>query len=143
MTINVVHGGFVRMSFVVNSGSSDIQKGEVVELLASGEVRRFDSSSTTSVKGLALDAYQGTASTSADSLKRAPSGNRVTVLLDEAVVETDQITSGVTFSPNEAVYPTDSAGEVTDQTTVSHVIGKALTQTPWTNTLTWFFSVQY
>jgi hypothetical protein len=143
MAINVLHGGYVRYSFEVNADSSDIAKGEVVELLSSGEVRRFTGTSTTSVKGLALEAYSSTDSTSADSLLGVPSGDRVSVLLDEAVVETDEITSGITFSPNDKVYATSNAGDITDDDTVDHVIGKALTQTPWTETVTWFFTVQY
>ena len=131
------------MSFEVDSTSGDFVAGEVVELMSNGNVRAFTGTTTTSVKGLALEPIPSTSATSADSKVGVPSGNYVSVLLDEAVVETDQITSGITFSPNDSVYPTSSAPEITDETTVSHVLGKALTQTAWTSTLTWLFTVQY
>ncbi len=143
MTMNVVHGGFVRMSFKVASDSNDFVAGDVLELQADGTVKAHAGTSTSTVKGLALEKKPSTTTTSADSKKGVPSGDQVAVLLDEAVVETDEITSGITFSPNDTVYPTSGDEKITDANTVSHVIGKALTQTAYGSTVTWFFSVQY
>lgn len=143
MSLNVVHGGFVRWSATVDATSAAFSAGDVLELMSNGNVRANAGASTTSVKGLALEDKPSSTATSADSKTMPPNGAKVSLLLDEAVVESDQITSGITFEPNGAVYVESAAATITDQNTVNHVIGKSLTYTPWTSTLTWFFSVQY
>ena len=142
MTINVVHGGLIRMSFPLDSDSGAFSAGGCVELTAAGEVRAFTGSSTTSVKGIALANKVDLTSTSADSKLGVPSGDQVEVLLDEAVIETDQTDSGVTWSPNDTVYPC-ATGELTDSNGVDHVLGKALAQKTWSETALLFFSAQY
>jgi hypothetical protein len=141
--INVLHGGLVRWSASVDSSSADFVAGDVLELMSNGNVRAVAGTSTTSVKGLALEAIPSTTATSADSKLGVPSGDRVSMLLDIAVVQTDNITSGITFEPNGTVYPETSTHTITDQSSVNQVLGKALTYTPWTQTATWLFSVQY
>lgn len=143
MSINVVHGGFVRWSAAVDSSSGAFSAGDVLELMANGNVRSHAGTSTTAVKGLALEDKPSSTATSADSKTMPPTSTKVSILLDVAVVETDNITSGITFEPNGSVYPETSAHTITDQTTVNHVLGKALNYCPWTSTATWLFSVQY
>ena len=142
MTINVVHGGLIRMSFPVDASSADFTAGALLELTAAGTVRAFQDTSATSVKGLALEAKPSTAATSATSKLGVPSGSQVSMLLDIAIVETDATSSGITFSPNDTVYPC-ATGDITDANSVNHVLGKALAQKAWTDKALILLDVQY
>ena len=143
MSLKILHGGLIRATFDVASGSGAFDKGNVLELDSAGEAK-LSASSAYAARGLAVEKQRSSTATSADSLAGVPSGEKVSMLMDEAVVETDQITSGVSFKVNQAVY-TDTSGDLTDTTNKAYdqVLGIALADADWTGTLKMLLSVQY
>ena len=143
MALSILHGGMIRYSVDVWEDSAAWVAGNVLQLNTAGQAE-LSTGTAVGVRGLAIEPSPSSAATSADSLAGVPCGDKVSLLLDEAVVETDQITSGVTLKVNQVVYP-DVLGNITDTTNkaVDQVIGVMLQDAAWNGTARLLWTVQY
>lgn len=125
----VRHGGRIRMTAEVASGSGDFNKGSLLELDSSAEWTR-GTGGATRVYGVAYEnkpsTADGASSGSAFTSVGTPSGNRVSAIMDEVVIETDELASGIVFAVNDRLY-SDTAGLWTNvQPGTCPVLGMAL-----------------
>lgn len=122
-------GGQMRYSFPVSTSNTDVWlRGAVLRLRNDGNVELDTGHGVASgLKGLALE-------------RRSPVGGRpeqdqvmaidkVSLLLDQAIIITPQLTSGLAYAVNDRLYP-DGAGKLRNtQLGTQPVMGKALTAT--------------
>ena len=116
--INVLQGGHVQDSFPITAGQT-FTPGQVGEVQTTGAVSVATGAST-KVKGLFVETAP-----SAGSYDETSGNSKATLVIGEAVVETDQLTSGITFSPTNQVYH-DSSGKLTTSGALTEAVGQAL-----------------
>jgi hypothetical protein len=157
-TFNVVHGGFVRKSAVIASTeSTQWTKGRCLTLDSTGKIIVHTGIITTyPIVGLAMeDRVSSTSVGPTTTLTKvsAPSGEQASMLMDEAVVVTDALTSGVPFAAGNLLY-VSTTGKLTvsgcaplyAMPTYSQPVGVALSYANSGDSarpLTAFFSIQY
>ena len=143
MSFKILHGGRIRYSADIDtsaaySGVNIWNKGQVLNLQLTSYASKCDDVDSTLVFGLALDHRVS----SADDETSA--SGKVGMLLDEAVIETDQLASGVSnFEEGQDLY-SDTSGNVTNVDGGSaRVLGKCLTPLQSDGTIKFFHTVQY
>lgn len=117
MPFNVKHGGIVRYSLPLSSSeSTSFKKGHVMRMDTSGELLTHDGSggATVPLTGISVEnrVVNQTGVTTSVVKTGAPTGNKYSIVIDEAVIIDDQIRSGITFAIGDVVY-TDTAGKLT------------------------------
>ena len=101
-------GGQIRFSFPVNDSTSDFFEGNVLELNADGTVQLDTDETNGKLKGIAIEKRE-----SGDPFDDLTIGSgQASLLLDEAILEDAQLSSGVVFSVNDLVF-TDGVGNLT------------------------------
>jgi len=120
---DIIHGGQIRATLPIDESSVlTWLKGYVLEVKSDGTVDRDSSATNGRLKGLALE-------------RRSPIGGRpqedetygskkASILLDEAVVRTVHLVSGIGVSLNDNLYP-NGAGLLTTVAS-GPVLGKAM-----------------
>lgn len=159
---NVKHGAPIRFSLPVSTTDSLTtgtawNKGRVFTLDATGNAMLYSNNAKTatvgSVVGLGLEKRAQSTQVgpyTTLTVAGAPTGERTSLILDEAVVVNDELQSGVAFSPGQLLY-TSLTGFVTTSGNGTGagpgpIIGAALSQANAgdpNRVLTMFFSVSY
>lgn len=104
-TFNIKHGGIIRKSAGV-AASQTWSKGRILTLNSSG-VFATSTGAQLALAGLAMEnTVSATAVGPTVTLTKvgAPSGAVYSAVLDEAVVVTDQLQSGVSWNPGDVCY---------------------------------------
>src|SRR3972149_10196808 len=142
MALQIKAGGLARWSFDVSTDTWSA--GQILELDAAAltlGTTITNVSSGTAVQGIVQEnkqttsTVQGGAGFSSGGQGQFATGDqtkssgKASLVLDEAVVVSDQLVSGITFSPGELIY-CNSAGKLTDVSTDNtRVFGIALSNT--------------
>lgn len=110
----VKHGGHIRYSAVVSSSeSTNWNRGLVLMIDTAGQFQVFDGASAYPL-GLATEdrVTSNTGPTTTVTKTGAPTGDRYSVILDDAVYVNDQLRSGIVFAAADKLY-VDTAGKIT------------------------------
>lgn len=119
MAIYVRHGGHVQYSFTITSGQT-FNPGQVGEVQnTTGAVSKATAASS-KVKGLFVETKP-----SAGNYDETYGNNMASLVIGPAIVESDQLTSGITFTPNAKIYH-DSSGNLTTNSANSQALGMSL-----------------
>lgn len=149
---NVKHGGLIRYSAVVSSSETSAwNKGRLLRLNTSGQWQiQNGSASSTVLTGMAMETrVLSTSVGPTTTLTKLPATEKYSAILDEAVVVTDELQSGVAFAAGDDLYCSTTGYVTTSGNSTgsnSPRIGKALTYANAGDTarpLEMFFSISY
>jgi len=135
MAVKIIFGGFARPSFDVKQDNYDttFNAGQVMTIDASDNTIVKADNTTTGLVGIALD-YK--LNEKQDTTKGSKKG---AIVIDPAVIESDQVASGISPAANDTLY-IDADGNITTATG-SLKIGKAISYS--SGKLTFLFDPQY
>lgn len=146
MAFKILHGGRVRWSANVDTSAAYTsvntwEKGEMLALQMDGNSQKVNAAADYQGEYILGFATENRSNASND--KTFASG-KVGMVLDESVVYTDEIASGVTnFEENQTLY-VDTSGHLTNADPGSGiVVGKSLSALDASGNITAFYSVQY
>lgn len=146
MAYKILHGGRIRWSASINtaaaySGANVWEKGNILALQLTGYAAKV--SAAADYNGTNVIGLTGENRTSAADDETLASG-KAHLLLDEAVIRTDELASGVSnFEENQTLY-SSTDGHITNADPGSGVIvGKSLGTLASDGNLDIFWSVQY
>ncbi len=129
----IKQAGDIRWSFPIVVDSTTYAPGNVMEIVSTSNVAQaqLGSGTTTRTWGFAIDPDprdSGTRVSSGGSINRTdgtPSGDMVSLLFGEAVIENDELTSGIVFAINDKIYQ-DGSGNLTTNNSNAKELGRAL-----------------
>jgi len=121
--MKILAGGRLRWSMTVKDGSTNaFMPGNIVEIDSNGEVI-IAAGSTTAIKALVLERHDPVGQVSNDEVVGS---GMASLLMDDAVVESTEIASGITFAVNDYVYE-DGTGHLTNSNAGCNVkLGRVL-----------------
>jgi hypothetical protein len=109
-TFKILAGGKVRWPMTVKSGDTNTFKpGNLIEIDSNGEII-IATGSTTAIKGFVLEWHDPVGAVATDECLASGKGS---LLIDDAVLESAEISSGITFSIGDYVYD-DGTGHLTN-----------------------------
>jgi hypothetical protein len=139
MGLNVKHGGLSRYSAAVAAAETNAwSKGRLLTINTSGQIAISAGTASTAtagaVIGVALEDRVLSTSvgpTTTATVVGAPSGEKRSMILDFAVIETTELQSGVVFVPGDVLYcsvsgKVSTSGTATGSATLTKLIGIAL-----------------
>jgi len=103
---SVKHGGNIRWSAKVSSSeSTEWSKGRILRVDTSGELQVSDGSVGNTI-GVAMEnrVSSSTGPTTTLTKTGAPTGDRYSMILDDAVIVNDQLQSGVVFAAGDKLF---------------------------------------
>lgn len=112
--LSILHGGKIRYSAAIASTEATIwDPGRVLEITTGGAWKVSDGTAGRA-KGLAMQRRIDLTVTgpTANTLIGTPTGQVASALMDEAIVETDQISGNLLLTVNQTVY-VDAQGKLT------------------------------
>jgi len=118
MTLRIRAGGFIRWAYPVNSAST-WNDGQLVQVDPLLETVSVGTGVTNLLTAVAIEAQPGTALPTGPGFGGSVQGSgfstnitrgsgKVSLLLDTAVIETDQFASGIQFNAGQLVYSTNA-----------------------------------
>ena len=124
---NVEMGGLIRKTFpVLSTNTTDTWKfGSVMAITSAGYAELADQINTSGLYGLAYS--RRTVVNGRPEEDHSQAADKVSVILDEAIVKTAQVVSGILYSPNDQLSPDGATGLLTNVDPGSMpVMGKVL-----------------
>lgn len=112
--LSILHGGKIRYSAAISASETTIwDAGRVLEITTGGAWKVSDGTTGTA-KGLAMKNRTDLTVTgpTANTLIGTPTGMVASALMDEAIVETDQISGNLLLAVNQTLY-VDAQGKLT------------------------------